>query len=222
MRFEGFPAEAFAWFSGLEADNSREYFTAHRDTYERAVLGALETMLEELADELSGRVKMFRQNRDVRFSPDKSPYKTATYGVILDRVDSLAPLYAQLTSAGLFAGSGYYRVEPDQLERFRAAIVDDGSGPELERAVAAVHAAGVQTFGEALKTAPRSYPRDHPRVALLRHRSLYAGRRLSVRSGRGISRDAALKHVRATWDACGPLNAWLDAHVGASAGNRVR
>ena len=221
MRFEGFPAEAFAWFAGLEADNSREYFAAHRETYDRAVRGALEAMLEELAEELSGRVKMFRQNRDVRFSADKSPYKTTTYGLILDRVDSLAPLYAQLSAAGLFAGSGYYRVEPDQRERFRDAVVDDATGPELERAVAAVRAAGVETFGEALKTAPRGYPRDHPRIELLRHRALFAGLRLPARAGRGIGRDAARKHVRVTWEACAPINAWLDAHVGPSTADRV-
>jgi uncharacterized protein (TIGR02453 family) len=222
VRFEGFPREAFAWFAGLEADNSWEYYTAHRDTYDRAVRGQLEAMLEELADELSGRVKMFRQNRDIRFSADKSPYKTATAGLIFDRVDSLAPFYVQLSATGLFAGTGYHELAPDELARFRDAIVDDTSGPELERAVAAVHGAGIETFGEALKTAPRGYPRDHPRVELLRHRSLVAGRRLPARRDRGIGRDAALKHVRGTWDACAPLNAWLDAHVGPSTGDRFR
>src|SRR5208283_5952198 len=100
--FTGFPPETFTWFAGLEADNSKRYFTARRDTYDHAVRGALESMLEELADGLGGDVKMFRQQRDIRFSPDKSPYKTQTYGLILDRPDSLAGLYAQLSVAGLF------------------------------------------------------------------------------------------------------------------------
>src|SRR3954454_6901929 len=115
MTFNGFPAQAFDWFTGLEADNSKAWFTAHRATYDSAVTGALEEMLDELADETEGRVKMFRQNRDVRFSADKSPYKTATYGVILDRPDGLAGLYAQLSSRGLFAGTGYYKLARDQL-----------------------------------------------------------------------------------------------------------
>jgi uncharacterized protein (TIGR02453 family) len=213
--FDGFPKDTFAWFAGLEADNSKAYFTAHRETYENAVRGPLEALLEELADELGGRVKMFRQHRDVRFSRDKSPYKTTTYGLIRERPGSEAGLYAQLSATGFFVGTGYYALEPDRLARFRDAIADEATGPALEQAVAAAHRAGVETFGEALKTAPRGYPKDHPRVVLLRHRSLVAGRRLEPKV-KGIGRKAALDHARATWAACAPLNAWLDEHVGAA------
>lgn len=212
--FDGFPRAAFDWFGGLEADNSKTYFAANRDTYETAVRAPLEDLLEHFADELGGRVKLFRQHRDVRFSRDKSPYKTTTYGLVIDRPDSLAGLYAQLSSAGFFAGTGYHMLEPDQLARFRDAIADDRAGPKLERAVEAAHAAGVETFGEALKTAPRGYPKDHPRVSLLRHKSLVGGRRLEP-DAKGIARKAALDHARATWTACAPINAWLDEHVGA-------
>ncbi|HEV2813756.1 MAG TPA: DUF2461 family protein, partial [Solirubrobacteraceae bacterium] len=86
----GFPADTFAWFRGLEEENTREWFAAHRATYESAVRGPLELLLEDLADEHGGHVKMFRQHRDVRFSRDKSPYKTTTYGVIADRPSSRA------------------------------------------------------------------------------------------------------------------------------------
>jgi uncharacterized protein (TIGR02453 family) len=213
--FAGFGPETFRWFAGLEADNSKSWFAAHRDTYDNAVRGALEAMLDELAGELGGHVKLFRQHRDVRFSADKSPYKTATYGVIAERPGSRAALYAQLSATGLFAGTGYYVLAADQLDRFRDAVADDATGPPLERAIAGAEAAGVETFGEELKTAPRGYPRDHPRVGLLRHKSLIAGRRLAA--GRaGIARDDALDHARSTWAACAALNAWLDDHVGAS------
>jgi uncharacterized protein (TIGR02453 family) len=214
MSFDGFSREAFAWFEGIEANNNRDWFLAHRETYDRAVREALEDLLESFADEIGGRVKLFRQNRDIRFSRDKSPYKTNTYGVVRDRPGSLAGLYMSLSSEGFFVGTGYYQLEPDQLARFRDAIVDDKAGPKLERAVAAARAAGVETFGEALKTAPRGYPKDHPRAALLRHRSLFAGRRLPAKA-KGIGRQAAVNHVRATWAACGPMNAWLDEYVGA-------
>jgi uncharacterized protein (TIGR02453 family) len=214
--FAGFPPEAFSWFAGLEADNSKRWFDAHRTTYEAAVRGPLEALLEELADEFGGRVKLFRQHRDTRFSADKSPYKTTTYGVVGDRPDSRAALYLQLSAGGLFAGTGYYQLAADQLARLRDAIAADATGPALERAVAGVHGAGVETFGEALKTAPRGYPRDHPRVGLLRHKSLIAGARRAP-GRRGITRAQALEHARATWAACAPMNAWLDAHVGDSA-----
>ncbi|HTN24285.1 MAG TPA: DUF2461 domain-containing protein [Solirubrobacteraceae bacterium] len=214
--FTGFPAGAFAWFAGLQADNSKAWFHAHRETYDGAVRGALEALLEELAGELGGTVKLFRQHRDTRFSADKSPYKTTTYGLIAQRPDDLPALYAQLSASGFFAGSGYHVLAADQLERFRAAVADDTTGPLLEDAMATAHAAGIQTWGEALKTAPRGYPRDHPRAGLLRHKALVAGSRLDPGADGGIARAAALDHARTTWAACTPLNAWLDAHVGAS------
>jgi uncharacterized protein (TIGR02453 family) len=213
--FAGFPPETFAWFTGLEADNTKPYFTANRGTYDQMVRGALEAMLEDLADELGGRVRMFRQHRDLRFSADKSPYKTTTYGLIVDRPDDRPSLYAQLSSKGLFAGTGYHVLAADQLGRFRDAIADDATGPQLEDAIAMAEAKRVETFGEALKVAPRGYSRDHPRVKLLRHKSLIAGARLEPRA-KGISRKTALEHARSTWSACSPLNAWLDRHVGRS------
>lgn len=212
--FNGFPAEAFAWFAGLQADNSKQYFTAHRAIYDAAVRGPLEAMLDELAEDEQGTVKMFRQHRDIRFSTDKSPYKTTSYGVIHDRPRTAAPLYAQLSAAGLFAGTGYYRMDNSQLARFRDAIVDDRAGPALERALRETQAAGVQAFGERLKSAPRGYPRDHPRIRLLRHRLLISGQRLEPAAD-GISRATALGHVRSVWQAAAAINAWLDRHVGA-------
>jgi uncharacterized protein (TIGR02453 family) len=213
--FTGFPADTFAWFDGLQADNSREYFGAHRDTYDACVRGALEAMLEQLTGEFGGRVRMFRQHRDLRFSADKSPYKTTTYGLIVDRPDDEFGLYAQLSASGLFAGSGYHVMSADQLVRFREAIVDDQTGAELERAVADCRQAGLEVFGSSLKTAPRGYDRDHKRVALLRHKALFAGARLSP-NAQGIGRGAALDHVRASWSGCAPINGWLGANVGPS------
>jgi uncharacterized protein (TIGR02453 family) len=214
MTFTGFGPDAFRWFADLEAHNTRAWFQAHRDTYDNAVRGPFEAMLDELAAEYDGTVKVFRQHRDTRFSPDKSPYKTRTYGVIWERPDTSAGLYAEVARSGLAAGTGYYLMSTAQLQRFRDAVASDASGPALEDALAVAHAAGVQTHGEALKTAPRGFPRDHPRVALLRHKMLIGIDRLAP--GRaGIDRDTALAHARATWEACAPMNAWLDAHVGA-------
>jgi uncharacterized protein (TIGR02453 family) len=214
--FTGFPRATFTWFAELEADNTKAWFNAHRETYDNAVRGELEALLEELADELGGRVKLFRQHRDTRFSRDKSPYKTTTYGVIADRPDGEASLYAQLSAEGLFAGTGYYQLATDQLARFRAAVADGASGPALERVLAAVDAAGLERWGEALKTAPRGFPRDHPRAVLLRHKLLIAGRRLKPRARGGLARDAARDFTRETWAACAPMTAWLDEHVGVS------
>jgi uncharacterized protein (TIGR02453 family) len=215
LPFGGFPPEAFTWFAGLEADNSRAWFAANRAAYEEAVRGPLEAMLDALAAELGGDVRLFRQHRDVRFSADKSPYKTRAYGVV-QRPDRPAGLYLEVSSAGLLAGTGYHVMAPDQLARFRAAVADPGTGPPLAAAVAAVRDAGIDVFGEALRTAPRGFPRDHPRVALLRHRALGTARRLAPGPD-GIAAGPALEHARTTWAAGAGVVAWLDEHVGASA-----
>ena len=214
--FDGFALEVFEWFAGLERDNSKAYFTATRDRYETEVRGGLEAMLDELSAAFGGEVKLFRQQRDLRFAPDKSaPYKTRTYGLLYGVPGIAAGLYAQLSSNGLYAGTGYHQLARYQLERFRAAVTDDRTGPRLAEATAAAQAAGLDVVGESLRTAPRGYPRDHPRIELLRRKALIAGRTLAGTAG--IGRDEALHHVASTWRAAKSLNAWLDGHVGPSA-----
>jgi uncharacterized protein (TIGR02453 family) len=203
--FEGFGPEAVAWFEGLERDNSRAYFHATRPTYEEQVREPLEDLLDELAGEIGGEVKVFRQHRDVRFSKDKSPYKTRTYGVI----HGGAALYAEISARGLFAAAGYWRMSPEQLERYRAAVLDDAAGEALAAGVAS---SPLEVFEPELKTAPRGYPRDHPRVALLRHKSLIAGSRMPP--GPDLGTRGALDHVAGTWESARPITAWLDEHVG--------
>ncbi|MEO8689300.1 MAG: GNAT family N-acetyltransferase [Solirubrobacteraceae bacterium] len=212
--FLGFGPDVFAWFAGLERDNSKLYFTATRDLYERGVRGGLEAMLDELTMGFGGQARVFRQQRDLRFTPDKTPYKTRTYGVIGGASVPGAGLYAQLSASGLYAGTGYWRLARDQLERFRAAVVDDAAGPRLEDVTAAAQEAGLELAGQSLRTAPRGHAREHPRIELLRRKALIAGRALSGEAG--IGRDAALDHVAGAWRAAEPLNAWLDEHVGPS------
>ena len=217
--FHGFGPEVFAWFAGLERDNSKAYFTATRDRYETDVRGGLQAMLEELSQTFGGEVKVFRQQRNLRFAPAGSPpYKTRTYGLLYDVPGPASALYAQLTAQGLYAGTGCHQLARDQLERFRAAVVAGRTGPPLANLVAAVRAEGLEVVGESLRTAPRGYPREHPRGELLRHKALVAGR--SLPGTAGIGRDEALDHVAATWRAAEPLNDWLDEHVGPSTSER--
>ena len=213
--FHGFGPDVFTWFDGLERDNSKAYFTATREHYEANVRGGLQAMLEELTRTFGGEVKVFRQQRNLRFAPAGSaPYKTRTYGLLHGVRGPAAALYAELSAHGLYAGTGYHQLARDQLERFRTAIVDGRSGPRLAELVAAARAGGLDVVGESLRTAPRGYPREHPRGELLRHKALVAGR--SLPGAAGIGRDDALENVAATWRAVEPLNAWLEKHVGAS------
>jgi uncharacterized protein (TIGR02453 family) len=213
-KFEGFGPKVQRWFKGLEADNSREYFAANREFFEESIRDQMEALLTELSNKFGGEVKMFRQNRDVRFSPDKSPYKTNTYGVVYGSELATHGLYASISANGLFAGSGYYRMARDQLERYREGVADDKAGPELVKLVGNAEKAGLEVWGESLATAPRGYPKDHPRIELLRRKSLTLG--AGLKSGRGISRADGLQFVTKTWRATAPVTGWLDRHVGAS------
>jgi uncharacterized protein (TIGR02453 family) len=212
--FSGFTPQVRKWFQGLEADNSRDYFQAHRDFYEESIRGQMEALLDELSEKFGGEVKMFRQNRDLRFSPDKSPYKTQTYGVIRQSADAPHGLFASISSRGLVAGGGYYRMARDQLDRYRDAIVDDKHGPQLQKAVSKAQKGGLDLWGETLATAPRGYPKDHERIELLRRKSVALG--ATLKFGSGIARADGLRFVTKTWNAAAPVTAWLDEHVGAS------
>jgi uncharacterized protein (TIGR02453 family) len=212
MAFTGWPTEAIDFFIGLEADNSKAYWTTNRERYEKAVRRPMEELAEAVEDEF-GRLHLFRPYRDVRFSRDRSPYKTAA-GAVTEGEGGEA-YYVQVSSAGLMAASGHYQMATDQLERFRAAVDDDRTGPAVEAIAAALEADGysIGAMGE-LKTAPRGYRRVHPRVALLRRKGLMASR--SYEPAPWLATPAALDRVVGTWRACGELNRWLATHVGPS------
>jgi uncharacterized protein (DUF2461 family) len=211
--FSGFTAWAFAWFAGLERDNTREYFMATRERYDVEVRGAMTSMLRELSGTFGGTLRVFRQQNDMRFAP-AVPYKTRTYGALDFATPERARLYADISARGLYAGTGYHRLAPDQLSRYRDAVVDDRYGAHLMETLATAQDAGLELIVDSLVSVPRGYPRDHPRADLLRSRSLLAGR---LRGGEsGIDRDAALEHVAVTWRAAAGLTTWLDEHVGPS------
>ncbi len=170
MAFHGWPAEAVEFYAGLEDDNSKSYWTSHKGVYEAAVLRPMTELLELLSPEF-GEPKIFRPYRDVRFSADKTPYKThigATLG---------GAAYVQLSADGLSAGAGRWQLDPPELARYRAAVAADRTGGELEAVIAVIEQAGYEVHGHGtLKTAPRGYPPDHPRIGLLRHKGLTAWR----------------------------------------------
>lgn len=210
--FVGFGPEAFRWFEGLEAENSKAYFEAHRDVYEMHVRTPLHHLLDDLAPEFGVSHKIFRQNRDVRFSKNKAPYKTNTAGVIR-REDRLAGgLYVSLAADGLTAGGGYYEFTKEQLKGFRGGILDDLAGARLESIVAELREAGLSVDGNALKTAPRGYPKDHPRIELLRLKHIKAVTHISPHEA--LDADAAREFVVSTWQRILPLMAWVEGQCG--------
>jgi uncharacterized protein (TIGR02453 family) len=209
MAFRGWPVEAVEFYEGLEADNSKSYWQDHKETYEQAVLAPMQALLAELAPEF-GEGKIFRPYRDVRFSADKSPYKTAI-GATLAKGG-----YVHLSSAGLAAGNGMYMPAPDQLEKFREAVADDRRGEALMAIVASLKKAKIEVSAhDRLKTAPRGYPKDHPRIELLCYKGLITWKEWPVGAWLGTSR--ARQRVVDFLHASQPVQAWLDSYVGPSA-----
>jgi uncharacterized protein (TIGR02453 family) len=207
MSFQGWPEVALDFYDGLEADNSKAYWTANKATYEASVLSPMTELLDELAADF-GEGKIFRPYRDVRFSKDKSPYKTAIGAVVGDG-------YIQLSAKGLAAGNGMYSMAPDQLERYRQAVASDVTGVELVAVISAVERHKITVHGhEVLKTAPRGYPADHPRIELLRYKGVVAWQEWPVEPW--LTTPEARKHITGFLVATKALAAWLAAHVGAS------
>lgn len=207
--FRGWSKAAFAFYEGLEQDNTRAFWLAHKDLYDVEVRAPFEALKDLVADEF-GELKVFRPNRDVRFSPDKSPYKTRCYGVA--RGVGGESFYVELSADGLVVGSGYWMMASDQLDRYRRAVADDRRGVALAEIIAALGRQKLDIVGQGLKTAPRGYPRDHPRVELLRHKSVAAMRTFGPAAWIGTR--SAAQRITGTWRAAAPLNAWLAEHVG--------
>ena len=207
MTFQGWPEEALEFYDGLAADNSKTYWLAHKDVYDNCVLLPMTELMAELEAE-HGESKIFRPYRDVRFSRDKSPYKTAIGARI-------GAGYVQLSATGLAAGSGTYGMTPPQLERYRQAVAADRSGADLEQTIAAVRKQDIEVHGrEVLKSAPRGYPGDHPRIELLRYKGLVAWKEWPVQ--RWLVTAAARQRITDFLAAAQPLNDWLARHVGPS------
>jgi uncharacterized protein (TIGR02453 family) len=206
MAFAGWPVEALEFYEGLEVDNTKAYWADHKAVYQDQVRAPMEALLADLAPEF-GEGKIFRPHRDVRFSADKSPYKTAI-GATLGSGG-----YVQLSARGLGVGAGCHMMAPDQLARFRSAVADDRAGAALVAAIAEVEDGGVEvTTWERLKRVPRGFDAEHPRAELLRDKDLAAWKDWPVEPW--LHTGAAEEHVVDALRASRPLTDWLDAHVG--------
>jgi uncharacterized protein (TIGR02453 family) len=206
MSFSGWSPEAVAFFDSLGADNTKAFWTAHRDFYEASVREPMAELLDELSAEF-GPGRIARPYRDIRFRADKSPYKTEIYAT-LDRGG-----YVRFSADGLTAADGYYMMTPAQLDRYRRAVCDDSHGARLAALVERLRGAGAEVGGtQTLKTAPRGYPPGHPRIGLLRCKGLICWQRWPVAPWLSTpeARDRVAGFLRAT----APLRQWLGEHVG--------
>jgi uncharacterized protein (TIGR02453 family) len=197
--FGGFAPGALAFLRGLQKHNRKEWFEEHREEYEQqvkrpmlALIGEVDARLGTIIPEVIGspRKSMFRIHRDVRFSKDKSPYKThaACWFYHRDAGHSLggeaahggAGFYFHFDAKTSFCGGGIWMPPRPALQKIRQALVDDVEGFEaivLSRAFR-------RRFGSLdteamLKRTPRGCDPVHPAAGWLRYQSFTAGRELS-------------------------------------------
>ena len=209
MAFRGFPPAAIEFYEQLEADNTRTFWQANRATYDEAVVAPMNELCAALAD--YGPFRLFRPYNDLRFARDRPPYKTAQGA--FSEAEGGTGYYLQISAEGLMAGAGYYHMAKDQLERFRRAVDDDRTGPEVDALAASVLDKGNSVGAiEELKSAPRGYAKDHPRVELLRRKGLMAWR--SWPAAKWLHTAKAADRVRALYADTALMCAWLDRQVG--------
>jgi uncharacterized protein (TIGR02453 family) len=201
MSFTGFPERALEFYEGLEADNSKAYWTDHKDIYDTAVAGPMKDLLAELSS--YGEAKLFRPYRDVRFSKDKTPYKTRQYAVVDGR------LYVGIDADGLHLGGGRFHLESAEIARLRAAVDDDRTGAQLVAILDGLK--GMTVSGDELKRVPKPWDASHARADLLRRKALVVS--VDHTPAPWLHTKKAKDRVAKAWDAVAPLNAWLDQHV---------
>ena len=201
--FRGWPEEFQRFFIGLELDNSKKYFEANRKTYEESVKGPMVALVDSLEADF-GEGKVFRINRDIRFSKDKSPYKTniaATIGM------GHKGGYVSLDARGFTVATGRYEMSPEDVAKYRKKVAADASGTHLATVVNKLQKFGYLLGGEELKRVPAPWPQDHPRADLLRRKSLYVYKNFGLQPW--IGSPSARKQVVKVLSDAQPLNDWF-------------
>jgi uncharacterized protein (TIGR02453 family) len=210
VSFAGIPVAALDFYDDLEVDNTKSFWEAHRAVYQESVRAPMEALCAELAPEF-GEAKVFRPYRDVRFSKDKTPYKTHQGAFV--PAGPRTGWYVEVSPRGVRTGGGFYDADPPMLTAFRDAVDDERAGEELAGIVAALEEQGFEIGGDRLKTSPRGFPGDHPRIELLRHRSLTAAHVIGFEPV--IHTPALAELVREDWRRVRPLVTWVAQHTAA-------
>ena len=225
--FSGFSRQSFQFFTELIENNNREWFLDNKARYERHVIEPAQGFISSLGTRLSklapgtrfdtranGQGSIFRIYRDVRFSKDKTPYKTHL-GVLFWHGDRKKKVenpswYFALDGNGAMFFAGLHTFGKDALDAYRRAVAGR-AGSSLAKQIESLKAAGYIIDGESYKRVPRGFDPEHPRANLLRH------------SGLGIKSPKLLKKEitsAALLDACEerarntlPVVRWLSRHV---------
>lgn len=189
--FNGFPKEGLQFYADLAENNNKEWFTANKQTYLDSVVAPAQAFIESAGEQLkflsphiqydtrtNGQGSLMRIYRDVRFSPDKTPYKTwagIRFWEGAGKAKDNPGYFLWFDSSGAGIHVGMHGFDKPMLTAYRDAVVDPNLGPQLEDIVQSLSAAeDYQVSGVHYKRVPRGYDKDHPRADLLLHNALYA------------------------------------------------
>nr|WP_281272235.1 DUF2461 domain-containing protein [Nocardioides marmorisolisilvae] len=207
--FQGFPEAALDFYDDLEMDNTKSFWEAHKAIYTESVKAPMTALTEALGPEF-GTPKVFRPFRDVRFAKDKTPYKTHQGAFIA--AGPACGFYVEISARGVRTGGGFYEASGSDLARIRTSIDVEATGKQLQQILTKLEKAGFEIGGEKLKTSPRGYDADHPRIELLRHKSITVGRPYGF--DKVIHSPKLVDAVRKDWRALRPLVDWVSERLG--------
>ncbi|KRA38736.1 MULTISPECIES: DUF2461 domain-containing protein [unclassified Nocardioides] len=202
--FTGFPVAALDFYDDLEVDNTKSFWDAHKAIYDENVKAPMVALTDALGQEF-GAAKVFRPYRDVRFAKDKTPYKNHQGAFV--GVGPATGWYVEVAAPGVRIGGGIYEASGPRLAALREAMADDKSGPALQKILATLERGGFGIAGDTLKTAPRGYDKDHPRIDLLRMKTVLGMREYGFEPF--IHTAELLDRVRADWRRLRPLVNWI-------------
>jgi uncharacterized protein (TIGR02453 family) len=220
-QFNGFPKEYFSFFNKLKKNNSKQWFEKHRDDYDQLVMHpargfvtAKGEKLRKIAPEVNAVPKinksLFKINRDVRFSNDKSPYKTYM-GIWLWEGDGkrmeCSGFYLHVENKNVLIGVGIKMFSKPLIDRYRRAVVDKNQGAALKSAVRKISAKGYLIDGKHYKKVPRGYDAEHPNAEFLLYNGLTA--RVEEKVPDVFFSDALIDYAYTHYKNMLPLHRWL-------------
>lgn len=208
--FDGFPVDALVFLHELADHNDKAWFDANRERYERVLRGPMKGLIGEL-EGLFGPGKLFRQNRDIRFSKDKRPYKEWVAATVGGHRGEAAR-YVHLGRESMFIAAGAHQLDRERLIRFRQAVTAKTSGEALETIVADLDAKGYEIGGKTLSRGPRDADPEHPRIELLKHTGITMAR--SYDAGPWLQDPAeVMTRVVEVFGDAEPLIGWARDHL---------
>jgi uncharacterized protein (TIGR02453 family) len=189
MPFEGFPDKDAKFFRLLAKNQTREWFQAHKEEFEEGWNEPMKELLNTVREKSDAAFKhtdldapkIFRIYRDVRFSKDKSPYKTHVGGVIPTKrrgkiTEVPMALYFHVGQPRSFGASGHYMMDASSLVKFRNAVADDKTGRELDKLLSGLKKKGFSVDShDTYKRVPRGFDAAHPRAEHLKRKGLTVG-----------------------------------------------